>query len=81
MANLDAINNSKRATRIYKDLDLDFTKRDRARVGVAIEEHSTPPAPPERWPPGSMLDPLGLWWVLHRPVSYTHLTLPTNREV
>ena len=24
MANLDAINNSKRATRIYKDLDLDF---------------------------------------------------------
>ena len=39
---------------------LDLTKRDRARVGVAIEEHSTPPAPPERWPPGSMLDPLGL---------------------
>ena len=29
-------------------------------MGVAIEEHSTPPAPPERWPPGSMLDPLGL---------------------
>ena len=46
---------------------LDLTKRDQARVGVAIEEHSTPPAPPERWPPGSMLDPLGLWWVLHRP--------------
>ena len=26
MANLNAINNSKRATRIYKDLDLDFGK-------------------------------------------------------
>ena len=28
MANLDAINNSKRSTRIYKDLDLDFGRNN-----------------------------------------------------
>ena len=30
---------------------LDFTKRDQARVGAAIERHSAPPAPQSNSPP------------------------------
>ena len=38
MANLNAINNSKRATRIYKDLDLDFTRNVVTNDVVKIED-------------------------------------------
>ena len=34
---------------------IDFTKRDQARVGAAIQRHSAPPAPRSGGPPGLCL--------------------------
>ena len=50
----------------------DSTSLKRALQGVAQIGAMTPP-PTERLP--------GFEFATHEPVSYTHLTLPTNREV
>ena len=92
MANLNATNNSKRATRIYKDLDLDFGRNvvthdvnkltdvesvKRSVRNLINTNHFERPFHPEI---GGNVRAL-LFEPMTPSVSYTHLTLPTNVAV